>query len=448
MFRTLILPFWRFFCSLRLTVVVISSIILSVFVGMFWDQTKTLEEHLAEFSGSPIVQKIVVFFELNDIFHSWWFSILVLFLALNLIACSIQRLPILWIQARNPVKRLDSKSFNKASYHVTLPVKRRDVVESALRKIGFESYGSVGSQYWFFDKHRYARTGVYLIHISLLTIMFSSIATTLFGLEGMMSIIEGQGSQFIQAKGPGGLPYNHALSFRMVCEDFRLRTFVDGSPLEFESDVAVYDPPNAQEPLLRHTLRVNEPLTHRGYTFYQASYQPLQGEGSIWLEMAHHGGKYEKFETQIGKKIEVNRVNYIPLEMYDEYGGYGPALKIQMQVENKEPSTFIIFRQYPEFDEQVRRGAVDFKLAGFDNPFITGISVLKSPYLNAVFFGFILMFVGMYMAFLMNYRKYYATMEEQSHGDLVLHLALVSHKKWDSVQLEWESMLDSFPKEG
>ncbi len=38
---------WRFFCSLRLTIVVILGLAAGCVIGMFFDQTMTLEEHRA-----------------------------------------------------------------------------------------------------------------------------------------------------------------------------------------------------------------------------------------------------------------------------------------------------------------------------------------------------------------------------------------------------------------
>src|SRR5688500_18821422 len=93
---------WAFLASLRLTLVVLLSLIACLFVGMFWDQTLTLDEHLATMQPASFAYRTFRFFELNDIFHSWWFSLVVLALALNLIACSFERRPKIWIDIHNP----------------------------------------------------------------------------------------------------------------------------------------------------------------------------------------------------------------------------------------------------------------------------------------------------------------------------------------------------------
>ena len=61
------------------------------------------------------------------------------------------------------------------------------------------------------------------------------------------------------------------LPFRIELEDFRIEHYATGQPKSFESDLVVYDD-TLKEPL-RKTIRVNEPLIHRGLAIYQASFE-------------------------------------------------------------------------------------------------------------------------------------------------------------------------------
>ena len=66
-----------------------------------------------------------------------------------------------------------------------------------------------------------------------------------------------------------------------------------------------------------------------------------------------------------------------------------------------------MFRQYPEFDREVRRGSYDVQFRGFDQQYATGIQVGRVPFIPWVFAGFLTMFVGMFMAFFMSHRRYW-----------------------------------------
>lgn len=420
-YLNLLSPIWHFFTSLRLALVLIGGILASTFVGLFWDQTLTLQEHLDSVDGN-FMRSVVGFFELNDIFHSWWFGFLILLLTLNLIACSIEKLPPIYFKIVYPNQNLTKAVWRQATLKKEwiLPANAHSSIESLLPNS-------------FFTRHKYARFGVYIIHIALLIIMYSAIISGLLGISGVMSIPEGEGSQYIQARGAGGRSFNYRLPFQIRCDDFRLRTFTDGTPLEFESDVSVYDPPESEYPVARHTLRVNSPLEYGGYTFYQASYRPLGGQETALLRISLHGQKPVLYSSKMTQPIAMGTVSIHPIEAYEDYAGLGQALRVRLDYspqDKKQSEEFVVFRRYPEFDAHVRRGTLDIALAGFDRPYATGLSVAYAPWLTWVFFGFALMFVGMYMAFAMNYRRYYCQIEQLDNGFFLLRFCMISHKSW------------------
>src|SRR5260221_12250328 len=124
---------FAFFASLRLTLVVLLTLISCLFVGMFWDQTLTLDEHLATMNPASFSYSSFQFFELNDVFHSWWFSLVVLALALNLIACSVERLPKIWVDIHNPPWPPTDKDFKTATHKTRILTQKKDQVLSAIR---------------------------------------------------------------------------------------------------------------------------------------------------------------------------------------------------------------------------------------------------------------------------------------------------------------------------
>lgn len=69
------------------------------------------------------------------------------------------------------------------------------------------------------------------------------------------------------------------LPFDIHVEDFRILHYPNGQPKAFESDLVIRDP-DLEEPV-RKTISVNDPLTHEGYTIYQASFS----DGGSRLEM-------------------------------------------------------------------------------------------------------------------------------------------------------------------
>lgn len=424
--------FWRFFCSLRLTVVVLLLLAAGCVVGMFYDQTLTLEEHRAQWAEAAWKLWLFERLELNDVFHSWWFGVVVLLLALNLIACSIERLPKIWIDIHQPRKQLSDHQLRgiKNKYKARIPETDRARAMQAIRSLFPTKDATLEDTpdgvFAFREKHRYARTGVYLVHIALLAIMFGSMATTWLGIDGMLMIVEGTEGRYVRVRGAGGLTYKYDLGFDVACDDFRLKTFIDGAPMDFESDLAIVDSSSSINPVVRKTIQVNDPLEYKGYTFYQASYNPIPGDQLVQLDLAPRANPADRvtYTVAIGERVQLaDGTAFVPIEIIREYGGLGGAVKVQKISPDGDVTSFVVFRSYPEFDSQVRRGDYIVGFRGFDQQYATGIQVGKVPFIELVFGGFVLMFMGMYMAFFMSHRRYWARLVRCDNGELELVFA-------------------------
>src|SRR3954462_9559541 len=99
---------WRFFCSLRLTLANLLLLFLGMIAGTFVNpQNDSLANIERAFAGREWTLRAYRWFELYDLFHSWWFTGLLVSLALSLVACSLERLPRIWFLVRFPERRLD-----------------------------------------------------------------------------------------------------------------------------------------------------------------------------------------------------------------------------------------------------------------------------------------------------------------------------------------------------
>ena len=422
---------FAFFASLKLTIIILTLLLFGLIVGMFWDQTLTLQEHLSSISQTSLFSQFFIFFELDDVFHSWWFSVVILLLALNLIACSIERLPKIWIDIHHPERILTERLFKKAAHHIKATMPFTQAMRFIDKVFPEKSYRICHDDdfYAFHEKHKYARTGVYVVHIALLMIMFGSMATTNLGIDGMMMIVEGDQEHSVHIKGPGGLTFQHELNFNVVCRDFRLKSFVDGSPMAFESDLAIFHKNDSVNPVATQTIRVNEPLQYEGYTFYQASYQPMSGDSQIRLSIGPHGGTRKNYTLPIGAKAQMpDQTSLIPIEVIQDYGGLGEAVKIQQVSKDGQATTFVVFRQYPDFDPMVRRGEWDVFFQGFDQVYATGVSVARVPFIAVVFLGFVFMFIGLFMAFCMSHRRYFVSVKKINEEDCQLSFAGIARR--------------------
>src|SRR3954471_19955653 len=99
---------FRFFCSLRLTLVNLLLLFLEMIAGTFVNpQNDSLANIERAFAGREWPLRGYRWVVLYDLLHSGWFTGLLVSLALNLVACSLERLPRIWFLVRYPERRLD-----------------------------------------------------------------------------------------------------------------------------------------------------------------------------------------------------------------------------------------------------------------------------------------------------------------------------------------------------
>lgn len=381
------------FASLKLTIFTLLGIGSTLFTGMFWDQTQD-SEILLKNTSSLLVRKIFFWLELGDVYHSWWFSIFIILLSINLIACSIVRLPKLFFDCYRPIKKLD---YVKANYktHLVIPKIKLPIFNKA------EEYWTEDNcHYIFFQKQNYARCGVYIVHTALLLIMFGSICTNYFGFNGVMMVPEGGYEQTVFIKGSKGVVYKHNLGLNVFCSKFKLKTYQDGSPMSYESKLSIYDKKKTTAPLIVKTIGVNNPLKYQKFTFYQTFYKTISGEKKLNFVISSKANQNsKKFKIKLGETIN----NVAVINYYKNYSGLGEAVQLK-----KKNEKFIIFKNFPNYDRIVRRGETQIIFTGLDESYITGITVAKVPGISIVFSGFCILFLGIYITFCMNQRRYYA----------------------------------------
>jgi cytochrome c biogenesis protein len=415
---------------------------VACFIGMFFDQTKTYEEHATQWAQQAWKLKLFTFLEMNDVFGSWWFVLIVLYLLISISACSIERFPKIWIDALNPKKDLSDDQLRgiRHIYRAKLDAAAAERAKGMFGRIfgKVESFEKNNATYMFFERDRFARFGVYIIHAGLVMIFVGGILVNFTKVDGVMMVPEGRQENMVRMFGPGRMPIALDLGFEVRCEDFRLKTFVDGAPMEFESDLAVYDPSSPINPVMRKKIQVNDPLEYKGFIFYQASYNPIPGEQLVQLDVGPRGGKRLTYTLSIGDRLPLaDGTVIVPIEVIPEFAGLGPAVRVQETPPGKPTTSYVVFRSFPDFDREVRRGALDVQFRGFDQRYATGLQVGRVPWIPLVFGGFLVMFVGMFMAFAMSHRRYWARILPLPEGGAEVVMAGAARRHQHAFSEEW-----------
>jgi cytochrome c biogenesis protein len=82
---------WDFLCSIKLTIFILVLLAATSIIGTIIPQGEAGEEFIKNIG--PVWQRIIISFHLYDMYHSAWFQMIIFILSLNLIACSINKIP-------------------------------------------------------------------------------------------------------------------------------------------------------------------------------------------------------------------------------------------------------------------------------------------------------------------------------------------------------------------
>ena len=433
---------WRFFCSLQLTLANMLALFIGMIAGTFVNPANDSLTNIEKaFATQPFVLWLYRTFELYDLFHSWWFTLLLVSLALNLVACSLERLPRIYFLARYPEKRLDAVKGLRFRGQGAKAAVTLEAVLAALRGRGFrvetlpaEPDGAVRL---FAEKGRYSRFGVWVVHLSLLLVLGGGVFGRLTAYEGTSNVPQNGGSaDAMIIRKPDGQMFKKRLLdedgkiFLVRCDDFRLKEFEPGRPKAFESDLKIFERLPDGSPgrmLVEQTINVNHPLRYGGLTFYQASYQKIDEQSRAKVTLADKASASRR-ELLVGPGEPIDAADglrYSVVDYSEDFGGLGPAVQVlrsELKAGQAFPTdgtpakgvkntTFWVFAKAPRFDQDNREDRFAFSFAQVQPLYATGLQIAKDPSTPVIYLGCFLLFAGIGIAFFTAHKRVWVKLD-------------------------------------
>jgi cytochrome c biogenesis protein len=403
---------WDFFCSLKLTIFLLISLALTSIIGTVLPQGQVPPEYAAQIT--PLRLQIYSRLGFFDMYHSWWFISLLYVFSLNLVCCSIRRLPHVFRFISQPTLVLDDSLAGSLSlmqqveFFTPLDVARKRLSRFLEEQFAVPVVTEQGGAYHLFaQKNAWSRLGVYVVHASILVIFAGAIIGSLFGDKGFVNITEGESvSTFTSRSGK-----ETSLGFTLRCDQFTVSTYATGAPREFKSILTVLEHGVAVPDYTHARVIVNAPLTYKGFTFYQSSYgQADEGDTHYLTVTRRSGGEKRRVTLREGDTVSLGEgVSLKLLETTQEVRQFmpemdGPAARIEVTAGGREPRVFEVFRNHPEINDQ-RSDELIFGYEGSNSRMYTGLQVAKDPGVWVVWLGCGLMVVGLYIAFFLSHKR-------------------------------------------
>ncbi len=416
---------FNLFRSVRLTIILLILLALLSILGTIITQNASKAEYIQRYGLR--LYEILNFFNLFDMYHSWWFSAILLLLVINLIACSIHRFPGVWRQIFKKPSGFEDSMLKTLPYVERIqgldPSQQKTFgeIESCVKKwfknprwIETEKFTTL-----YFEKGRFSRLGVYLTHLSILVILTGGLMGSIFGFKGFVNILEGETVDHIFLRTKDG-EVTKPLGFSIRCDDFKITYYDLQRPeklvKEYISDLTILE--NGKE-VLKKRIEVNHPLHYKGLAFYQATYGTIH-EVTIGIQWK---GSREKtlFKAPEGEVTPIpNSKAFIRVLRYaSEIHNFGEGVQVALFKPDQEPRAFWLLKNFPDFDQ--KRG--DEFILTFEKVQeleYTGLQVSKDPGVWIVWIGCFLMIIGLVTSFFFSHQRVWLRISKDEGGDIVL----------------------------
>ncbi len=337
--------FLNLLSSVQFGIVLLILLIIACMIGMLIQQIEleSFPNYYAELTPSEkTVYGTLGFF---DIYHVWYFNLLLLLLSLNIILASIDHFPSAWSfvakkkLTASPTFAMTQKFREKVEV-VGDRIRLTERTVAAARATGFkvrvteeETRTTV-----FAERGVWNRLGAYAVHIGLLTIFFGGFMTSR-GFTGMSEIAPGESTDvmFKQTFNLNNATGEHSIGAMRLQLPFTLvGVDIEHKPIKKEGGV---DASNTLDWLTRvriddaekgtqtdALIHMNHPYDYRGYRFFQASLSGMNSAREIKLRFTTAGGAAQDVtikrngDAKLPDGTRLKYVNFIPGAQFTEEG--------------------------------------------------------------------------------------------------------------------------------
>ena len=427
---------WKFFASVKLTVAVLSLLAATSIIGTVIPQNKSSAAYLQAYG--EFCYTIFSFLDVFDMYHSWWFQLLLILLTVNIIVCSIERISIPWKIVFVKIPSFNVTRFRKLSQRKEFtsrlsPDQLKKLYEPAIPKsFGYIRIEETADGFCFFaEKGRWTRFGPYIVHVSVILLLLGSLIGSLAGFEGYTDIPEGETRSSIRIKNTDNI---HHLDFGIRCDDFNVSFYDNGAPKEFRSSLTIIE---NGKPVLKKDIIVNDPLRYKGINIFQSRYGKLPpskispkksfskkdpSDMIILNIISKETGINYQETTVIGRSIELPEGvgKFVIKDFMDSADFKGMKIgEVYLGVltpVDGSPVEVLLPLRFPNFDK-MRNGNMAISIvsqsgnrghflnSGEETRYYTYLQVTKDPGVPVVYTGFIIMIIGCFITFFMSHQR-------------------------------------------
>ncbi len=325
-----------FLSSVRFGVVLLCILVFLSILGMLFIQQNVQGFEASYAMRTPAEKMVYGYLGLFDIYHSWYYILLLLLLSLNIILASIDRFPSAWKYISDPKLTATRGWLLNQNPNAVVQISGTDETEvaqkiqSALAKNGFSPritedtstfyatddegkkdfsrMESKRSLFVFGENGKWNRLGAYIVHVFLLTLFMGHFVALQTGFDADIRLTpdtnpaihrdfavwqSSDAIQLIDINLDKQERFNVQLPFTITCTEIEQKlidpngTIEINNTLDWRTQIRIDDPEYGQT-IADGSL--NKPFTYRGYRFFQASAITMGSASLMTLELKPEAG--------------------------------------------------------------------------------------------------------------------------------------------------------------
>ncbi len=451
----------QFFSSLKCGLLLLGMLGMAMILGTLILQKPMAQEGQIEQIYAPQIVSLLNALGLFDVFHTWWFILLLGLLGANITLASIERFPQVWRLYARPHFLADPVFIRALPFQREIPLGPHTPREAlALAALKLENLGyphrldvlPQGTLY--VEKHRLVRLAPYVVHASLLIIFTGAILDGTRGYKGFVTLRPGMSTDVIEPLTEPGA--RHHLDFTLRCDSAGMESYPDGSPRQYWSQLTVLENGRA---VAQKKISVNDPLTYKGVRFFQASLasagvpRKLVMEAN-WLENGVQ--KHKVLNLAPGAPVPlgddgstVALADFIPdyvlegnqiASRSDEPNN--PAIHLQvMRPANRATNAWVLAKS-PELNPPNDTG-VSFRFVSVEMESTTGLQVAHEPGQWLIWPGCLLLVTGLMMALYLSHIRIWGIAATDRKGQPALLLGGQPSKYRENFERRFNELADA-----
>jgi len=455
--------FLRFFSSLKLGLTLLGFLGVTTIAGTLILQRPMAEEGQIEQVYAPQTIRLLDALGLFDVFHAWWFLVLLGLLGTNIVLASLERFPQAWRYFSRPHREADEwyvrrlPVVREIPLGVVKPEAALATAASVFRRKHFHPHpATLAKGTIYVEKHRTARLAPYVVHSSLIIIFAGAIVDGVWGYKGYVSLGPGMSVERVEPAGPRGV--SRPLPFTLRCEGAGMEKYADGSPKQYWTQLVVEE--NGRE-VLRKRIHVNEPLTHRGIRFFQSSYGSTGVPTQLEIEASWLNGKtpLQKITLRPDQPIlladgsRIQLANFVPDFVLEgnqistrSNDPNNPAVHLALTQPDGSRASVWFFSSSPQMNYPADPG-IRFRLQGVEMGYFSGLQVAKQPGKGLIWGGCLMLSLGLMLALYMVHIRIWGIVTRDARGKAILLLGGHPNKYRHSFQEQFNKLADAVKEE-